>query len=361
MVQLGVIGPGGIAKNLHLPSIDAHPEAKVAALCGRNQDNAKAVAEKHGIPQVYADYREMLKNERLDAVLVLTPDHCHHAMTMAALEAGCHVLCEKPLAMTVAEAEEMLEFATKKSLIHMTFLNQRELPHFVYGKKLLDEGTIGQPFYFSCRFAESYGLKNRRPSWHKDARACAGELGNRGSHVIDMLLWYFGDVDRLTATLSTYAPPDAGDDLDFRAANDSVLLHLVFKNGAHGTIYVGSVSAPKPGGKHYRIEGDLAAVEVIQSYIEPISQVRLGKLGEEMERMPVPEALCGGEPEPQSFEDHIRFLTTQSVGTRGFIDAIIDDRQVTPSFADGLAVQRVIAAATKASETQSWVSVPATD
>jgi UDP-N-acetylglucosamine 3-dehydrogenase len=358
MVRIGVIGPGAIAKNLHLPSIDAHPEAEVIALCGRNQDNAIAVAEKYGISQVYADYREMLKKERLDAVLVLTPDHCHYAMTMDSLDAGCHVLCEKPLAMTVAEAEKMLESATKKNLIHMTFLNQRELPHFAYGKKILDEGAIGQPFYFSFRFAEAFALKNNRPSWHRDARACAGELGNRGSHVIDMLQWYFGAIERLTASLSTYSPPEIKDDPEFRAANDSALLHLICKNGAHGTIYVGSVSASKPGGKHYRIEGERGVIEIDQSYFEPISQVRLGKLGEEMERLPVPKEFCGGKSEPQSLADYMQFLTTQSVGTRTFIDAILDNRQVTPSFADGLAVQRVMEAALTASETNRWVTVP---
>ena len=95
MVRTGVIGPGAIAKNLHLPSLDAHPEAQVVALCGRNQENASAVAEKFSIPRVYADYREMLKKERLDAVLVLTPDHNHYAMTMDALEAGGKALPDR--------------------------------------------------------------------------------------------------------------------------------------------------------------------------------------------------------------------------------------------------------------------------
>ena len=156
----------------------------------------------------------------------------------------------------------------------------------------------------------------------------------------------------------TFVPIDGGADTGFVAANDSALLQLVFKNGAHGTIRAGGVSASSPGGKHYRIEGDLATLEVDQNYFKPLSQVRLGKLGAEMERVAVPSEFCGGLTEPSSLDEFLRFMTTQSVGTRGFIDGILEGRQVTPSFADGLAVQRIMDAAQRASESRTWISMP---
>ena len=357
MVRIGVIGPGGIAKNLHLPSIEAHPEAQTIAICGRNQENAHEVAKKFSIPSIYADYREMLNNEALDAVLVLTPDDCHYPMTMAAIETGCHVLCEKPLAKTTTEAEAMLEAATKKGLIHMTFFNQRELPHFAYAKRLIDDGFVGKPLHFACRFTTQRSLQEISPSWHYDARKSTGALGNIGSHLIDMLRWFLGEVDRLTASIRTLRPPAVIDDERFVPVNDSALLHLEFKNGAHGTIYVGTVSATARSAKHYRIEGELGALEIDQSYSEPISQIRGGKVGEHLERISVPAELCGGAAEPVELADYIQFVTSQPVGTRAFVDAILENRQLTPSFADGVAVQRIIDAALKASETHTWVSM----
>jgi predicted dehydrogenase len=355
-VRVGVIGQGAIAKNLHLPSLHSHAGAQIVALCGRDQDKAQGFAKEYDIPSIYADYREMLEKEALDAVLVLTPDDCHYPMTMAAIDAGCHVLCEKPLAMSASEAEEMLEAATKKGITHMTFLNQRELPHFAYAKRLIEEGYIGKPLHCSCSFTTQGSLQRDHASWHSDARRCAGALGNFGSHIIDMTCWFMGEVTGVAGSVRCFRPPTS-EDSGFIPANDSALLNLEFENEAHGTIYVGSVSATVRSGKHYRIDGDAGAMEIDQSYFEPISEIRGGKVGETLERLSVPAELCGGADEPREMADYMRWFTSQSVGTRGFIDAVLEGRQHSPSFADGLAVQRIMDAAIESSETRRWIAI----
>src|SRR5260221_5953891 len=143
-VRVGVIGTSYFADGYHIPWLKSHPKAVLAAICGRNQDRAEAVAKKHGIPQVFTDYRTMIENARLDAVVIVTPDNLHHPMTMYALDAGLHVLCEKPLARSAVEAREMYEKAQSMGVKHMTFFTWRWMPHHQYMKQLVNSGYIGR-------------------------------------------------------------------------------------------------------------------------------------------------------------------------------------------------------------------------
>src|SRR5687768_3073330 len=110
-VRVGVVGTSRYADLMHLPNLKSHPRADLVAICGRNQERAGAMAQKYGIAQVYDDYRAMLERGGLDAVVVATPDDLHYPITMQALDAGQHVLCEKPLALTAAQARAMYERA----------------------------------------------------------------------------------------------------------------------------------------------------------------------------------------------------------------------------------------------------------
>jgi predicted dehydrogenase len=99
-VRVGVIGTSWFADGCHLPALKCYPRAELAAICGRNTDRADAMAKKYGIPLAFTDYREMIDKGNLNAVVVVTPDDLHYPMTMDALDAGLHVLCQKPLSST---------------------------------------------------------------------------------------------------------------------------------------------------------------------------------------------------------------------------------------------------------------------
>jgi predicted dehydrogenase len=97
-LRVGLVGPSWFAETVHLSGLDSHPRAQFTAVCGRSRENAEAVAARHGNPAVFTDYRSMLSSGLLDAVVVAVPDHLHLDVTLAAVESGLHVLCEKPLA-----------------------------------------------------------------------------------------------------------------------------------------------------------------------------------------------------------------------------------------------------------------------
>ena len=128
-VRIGVIGTSWWADLVHLPSIASHDRADLVAICGRNQERAREMAAKYGIGATYADYRQMIAKEGLDAVVIVTPDDMHHPMAMAALDEGLHVMCEKPLGLNVAQTAEMLAKAEEAGVTHMVYYTSRWFPH----------------------------------------------------------------------------------------------------------------------------------------------------------------------------------------------------------------------------------------
>src|SRR5688500_9316177 len=110
-VRIGIIGTSYWVDGFHLPILQNYPNALVASLCGRNQVRAEELAHKFGVTKIFTDYRQMLDDENLDAVIICTPEDQHHPMTMAALDKELHVMCEKPMAFTADEALEMLRKA----------------------------------------------------------------------------------------------------------------------------------------------------------------------------------------------------------------------------------------------------------
>ncbi|HEY5787167.1 MAG TPA: Gfo/Idh/MocA family oxidoreductase [Microlunatus sp.] len=141
-LRIGVVGTSWWTETFHLAGIASHGKADLVAICGQNR--AAAVADRHGQPRVFTDYRTMIASGLLDAVVVATPDDSHHGITMAALEAGPHVLCEKSLARSAEEARQMLNAAETAGLVHMVMLTWRWLGIFTYVKQLLASGYIGR-------------------------------------------------------------------------------------------------------------------------------------------------------------------------------------------------------------------------
>ena len=192
-IRVGVIGTGLAAQYLHLPSFKSHPGAHLSAICGRDRNRAAEMAAKFEIAAVYTDYREMIAKAGLDAVVVATPDDLHYPMTMAALEAGLHVLCEKPLANDAAQARAMYQKAEATRVQHMVFLSYPWQPHYRYVHQLLADGYVGRPRHCQMRYVGGYG-RNPAYSWHFDAQRANGALGNLGSHLIHFARQYVGEI-----------------------------------------------------------------------------------------------------------------------------------------------------------------------
>jgi predicted dehydrogenase len=311
------------------------------------------MASKYDIPSVFTDYRELIEKGDLDACIIVTPTDTHYAMTMLALEAGLHVMCEKPLALTVEQAREMYRKAEAAGVKHMVFFTRRWYPHFRYLKQLVDEGYLGEPR--SCHISWTFGWAwDGEYMWRADRRRSPGALGELGPHMIDFARWYGGDIARVNAHLATFVPWPGPEGQVADPANDSFALLLEFASGAQGLLHA---CVRLNVGFHrlaVSLAGDVGALEAVS---DGDGYALRGAREEQqtLEPLTIPADVCGGlPPDPSQFQ---RRFCEHSVGDRLFIDTILEDRQPAPSFYDGLKVQEVIGAAIESHETGRWVVV----
>jgi len=363
-VRVGVIGAGGIVNMLHIPNLKNHPQAVVKAICSRTREHAESVAKTHKIPEVFTDYREMIEKGNLDAIVIATPDDLHYEMTMESLNAGLHVLCEKPLAVTVAQAAEMTEKAEAISVKHMVFFTRRWRPDYRYIKELLDQGFIGRPYHASFRHLGGYG---RQPSygWRFDRQRSNGILGDLGSHLIDLAHWFIGDIDKVSAHLGTYVERSGPEGSELDPANDSAMLLLQFENGAQGSLHVSAVACTsnRYQEQHTILHGASGTLEFDSSMegsdwskmiFKTTCELRGARKDDpNFEVIPVPDRVQVNSNPP----DSRAVSNLLSSGAQLFIDAIIEDKPITPNFIDGLKVQQVIEAAIQSHEQGRWITL----
>lgn len=241
-VKLGVIGCGGIAKNKHLPAQSINPDAEIIAFCDIVVEKAKDMAEKFGVEgaKIYTDYKELLKNEEVDAVLVCTPNYLHCEMTVAALDAGKHVICEKPMAMNYQEALKMIEARDRSGKLLTIAYQNRFRKDIAYVKSLAESGELGDIYY-----AEANALRRRGvPTWGvfiDEEKQGGGPLIDIGTHALDLTLFIMNNYKPKYCAGKTYHKLNKqtntgnafGDwDPEKFTAEDSAFGFIVMENGA---------------------------------------------------------------------------------------------------------------------------------
>ena len=153
-VKVGVIGCGSIAKYRHLPEYHTHPDVDISSVCDVVIERAQAVAQTYGV-KAYTDYMDLINDKQINAVSICVPNVLHAPMAIAALQAGKHVLCEKPMATTLEEAERMNETANASGKILMIGHNQRLVPSHQKAKEMISQGKLGKIYSFRTSFGHS--------------------------------------------------------------------------------------------------------------------------------------------------------------------------------------------------------------
>ena len=183
------------------------PEGIVkAVLCGREEEWVKKVALQLGWQDTETDWRRLVARDDIDAVDITSPSDTHREIAIAAAEHGKHVFCEKPLALNLADARDILAAVQKAGVRHQIGFNYRFAPALVLAKKLIDEGKIGRIFHVRGVFLQDWGIDPTSPFvWRFNKSICgSGSLGDLGAHVIDAARWLAGEIKSVSGISKTF-------------------------------------------------------------------------------------------------------------------------------------------------------------
>ena len=353
--RVGIIGLG-FGAQVHLPAF-ASEGWEVAAVCSRTRDKARAAADAAGVKDVHTDPAELFARTDIDAVAISTPPATHHPLSIAALNAGKHVVCEKPFAMSAAEGAEMRDAAARTGRTAMVAHEFRFAPQRRHIKQLLGDGYIGR--FNLCTvelFLDRYVTAQPRPrTWLSDKGEGGGILGALGSHYIDGLRDWFGEVASVQCTLSALRP----DVLDGRSGkvvkaetDDTFAFTLNFVGGGAATM-IASFAATPARGARIVVMGDEGTLMAEQSGPNPMDDgvVIASHKGSALAQLASPAEYAvktdPRDPRLASFRALVREFT------RG-IEA---GTSPSPSFDDGWRCQHVLDAARLSSDTGRTIPI----
>ena len=351
-VRIGIFGTSWWADTMYCPPITAHPQAELVAVCGRREAAAEALAKSWSVPQWYTDPNEMLSKAQLDGVVVATANNSHCELTLNALDSGVNVLCEKPMGLSVAEAEKMNRLAVERSAITMVPFTYHYMPVNQWVRRLIAEGYVGQVLHMNLRYYTGFGFETDY-SWRFDSDiAGSGIIGDIGSHFIHLARWLIDEdetsVSAVSSTFVERGPRPDGSAYD--PLEDSVVMTTRYRSGAYGVIQTSAVcweGTDFGQSHHLEIHGTEGTIYAKCDWdtIQEVRGVKKGVSNGGPVDLPIPDDIWGDLRRDRVHDTYRDVFRTTDSMTRGWITAIDEGRQIEPSFAEGLAVQRVIDAA----------------
>jgi predicted dehydrogenase len=226
-VNWGIIGMGDIADRVTAPAMSEAADSRLVAVMRRDLAKAEELARKHGVPRAYGSVEELVQDDDVHAVYVSTPVYVHAEQTIRSAESGKHVLCEKPMAMDVQEAQRMIDACDANDVKLMVCYYQRFNRRHRKIKELIGSGTIGQ--VTAARVNMSGLLSDNPEAWRqKPELGGGGNLMDCGSHAVDLLRYLVGEVTQVSALVDTLA-------FDY-AVDDTATMLLKFDGGAQGVV-----------------------------------------------------------------------------------------------------------------------------
>jgi len=249
-IRTAVIGCGGLGRS-HARTAKTNEEVDLVAVCDPILENAKAVAAENDVKGVYSDYKELLANEKLDCIIVVSPTYTHAEITVDSANAGIHVFCEKPMAITLEECDCMIEATEKSKVFLMLGFVRRFQPNYRELKRRAEAGDIGE-----IKLVQSVRMGGRPPAgigdWRRE-RSKVGGLHSAYIHEMDQMLWVGGDVKTVSGVVNYGAFED-------NDVEDNIWMCIEFKNGAVGAM--GSSQIYPVGWYEYGVGGTEGCMRV---------------------------------------------------------------------------------------------------
>ena len=349
---------------------DLGVDVDMRVICGRNEEAVTAAAAKYGWQSAETDWRAVIARDDIDIIDVCTPGSSHEEIAVAALNAGKHVICEKPLANTVAEAKRMAAAAQASSGKSMVAFNYRRVPALAYARELVRQGRLGRIFHVRAVYLQDWIIDPEFPLvWRLvKEEAGSGALGDLGAHIVDAAQFLTGSqITNVSGELRTFIDerPLVGETHLLEATksaergkvtvDDAALFLANFDNGAVGTFEATRFASGRKNGMAIEVNGEKAS---LRFEFESMNELWVhdhtvdGK-DAGFRRVMVTES---DHPYVEGWWPPGHVLGYDHTFTHEFRDFVLDivnDRAPEPSFADGLYVQRVLDAVERSSQAQS--------
>ena len=352
--RIGIIGVG-FGVQVHVPGFRSEGW-DVVAICSRSREKVEKAAADAGIAGIHTDPLELIGRGDIDAVAIITPPAAHHPLSLAALRAGKHVLCEKPFALDAGQAREMRDAAATSGLTAMVAHEFRHTPQRAYIKQLLADGYIGK--FRLCTielFLDRYVTAAPRPlSWMASNAAGGGLLGALGSHYIDALRDWFGEVATVCGRLAALRPDvvAAGGNIVKAESDDTFVFTLTFENEGIATM-IASFAATPSRGTRIAVMGDEGTLLAEQPGPNPEEDgaVIASRRGEPLRELHTPAQYTPFR-DPR---DH-RLMAFRLL-VRDFSRGVDRGTSPAPNFNDGLRCQEVMDAVRESSNSGQTIAL----
>lgn len=366
VLRVGVLGAGTWARTAHIPGWLRDPRCKVVTVCDVEAGKAHDAARHFDIPEPADDWRAVVARRDLDVVDVVTPSHTHHELACGALEAGKHVLCEKPVAFDFRDTLRAADLAKRKGLLTKLGFTFRYSPGVRYAKSLIDDGFVGTPFIFNGYEQNSQWLNPETPLRQGDPSADpsilhVSSLEGYGAPIIDIGQWWVGaGYARVVGTMRNFIPERmvrATGRMMRMNIDDGTVYIGEYENGAIGSVQTSYVTIGNYPGIEARLYGSKGAIICRLVEERGIPETIKVATPEQVEfrelEIPKPFYPPGGHP-----RESWRSLFYANL-IRDFIDEILDGGgRNQGSFADGARVQEVINAVERSFRERRWVDLP---
>jgi predicted dehydrogenase len=339
-------------------------------ICGRNAAGVQAARVQLGWQNAATDWQEVVESPLIDIVDIGTPNESHAEIAIAAVRSGKHVLCEKPLALNVKQAEAMLAAAQKAKVIHMVCHNYRRIPAIALAKKMIGEGALGKIYHFHARYAQDWLVDPEFPlNWRlKKEASGSGANGDINAHIIDLGRYLVGEFKEVCGLLNTFvaerpmaeALAKGARKLGKVTVDDAAMFIGRMENGALANLEATRFAAGRKN--HFEIEINGSKGSLYFDF-EDMNRLKFFNGDDPRDRQGFRDILVT-ERSVQPYianwwpPGHIIGYEHTFIHTiADFVNACADGKLVQPTFEDGLKNQRVLAAVEESNQKGRWVKL----
>ena len=335
-------------------------------ICGRDARAVQKAAADFGWEQSATDWRAVVDDPEIDIIDISTPNDTHAEIAIAAAAAGKAILCEKPLGRNIAECERMLTAVKRARVVHMVCHNYRRVPAIALARAMIERGELGKRlFHYRARYAQDWIIDPEFPLvWRLQSKvAGSGSLGDLGSHIIDLARYLVGEFREVCASLQTFVRerplPENGKCRGKVTVDDAAAIIGRFRNGALATLEATRFAHGRKNALTIEINGSQGSLVFD---LEHMNRLRFYSAADAEDNRGFRDILVteGAHPYVGSWwpPGHVIGYEHSFVHTVAeFVRAIVADKSVHPTFADGLANQRVLDAVQQSAKTKQWVKI----